>query len=123
MVLRITFDEVDADDLRGLRVALRRWLVRALNQMPQSLTLAEIRSELWRCLPAQVKSSPNVLWLGHEIGRSLGSLAREGLISHSTESGRGVWGGPTISAPLLKPPQSTSAVPLGMQSALPLEGQ
>ncbi len=81
---------------------------------PAGLTLREIRQRLWEQIPADIRSSWQVLLVGDQVSRSLNQLTREGVVRHDKYAMR--WQLITRGEDVAAPP--TRTVPDGEQSEL-----
>ncbi|MBT0773186.1 hypothetical protein KIH74_29855 [Kineosporia sp. J2-2] len=94
------------------------WVLACLATNPAGMTLREIRVRLWDELPADVRSSWEVLVIGDQVSRSLHQLAREGVVRHDRYAMR--WQAVAPEQHLPAPP--TRVVPGGEQSEFSLDG-
>lgn len=108
---------MDPADHRALARQLDGWIVQILAGEQRGMGLASLRKALWAALPPKIRESEHVLWVGHEIGRSLNRLKREGVVLHdgqkqlwrcaSGEPGRAVLPAPPLRKVPLSPGRQT----------------
>ncbi|WP_285597803.1 hypothetical protein [Kineosporia sp. NBRC 101731] len=104
-------------DSRQLSAATDTWVLACLATGRGGLTLREIRERLWDHIPADVRSTWQVLVVGDQVSRSLHQLTREGTVRHDRHAMR--WQLITSQPQLDAPP--TRPVPAGEQSEFSLE--
>jgi hypothetical protein len=101
-------------DSKLLSAQTDTWILACLATGPAGMTLREIRERLWPQIPADIRSSWEVLLVGDQVSRSLNQLAHEGLVRHDKYAMR--WQLVTRDQDMTPPP--TRAVPGGEQDLL-----
>jgi hypothetical protein len=101
-------------DSKQLSALTDTWILACLATGPAGMTLRQIRERLWEQIPAEVRSSWEILLVGDQVSRSLNQLAREGVVTHDKYAMR--WQLMTRDREVAAPP--TRAVPDGEQSLL-----
>jgi hypothetical protein len=71
----------------SIRGELRNWILDVLADRQNDASVQEIREGLWSRIPAEVKHSWVILWVGDQISRTLHSLAAKKLVEHDPRSG------------------------------------
>ncbi len=80
----------DDDARREARRGIAKWLLAALSECPdQAFSLAELRRAVWPHVPAAVRGSPAILWVGDELSRTLNRLKKQGQVTK--DEARGGW--------------------------------
>lgn len=93
---------------------LETWILQCLASDPSGLRVRELRMRLWELLPADVRSSWEVLVIGDQVSKSLNALLRQGVVTHHRSNSR--W--QIISRSGTLPAPVTQPVPEGEQSEL-----
>ncbi|GAB6899065.1 hypothetical protein [Kineosporia succinea] len=102
-------------DSKQLSAQTDSWVLACLRTSRAGLTLREVRVRLWDQIPAEIRSSWQVLVVGDQVSRSLHQLTREGVVRHDRFAMRWQLVVPDHD---LDAPSETRAVPEGEQSEL-----
>lgn len=96
-------------DLARLKHDLEIWILDVLSHAPTSgVTVQQLRQELWPRIPADVRGSWMILWVGDQVSRCLHRLEATHLAKHDARAARWmvVTSGPLLRS-LAAPPTHT----------------